>query len=62
MESKVDSHFGSWDVGVFRCFGTLKQRFDLPNLVQNVKTFKILEDYVTKMGSHIQIKYLKQKL
>ncbi len=62
MESKVESHFGSWDMGVLRCFGTLKQRFDPPNLVQIVKTFKIIQDYINKMGSHIQIKYLKQKL
>jgi hypothetical protein len=49
-------------MGVFRCFGTLKQRFGSPNLVHIVKTFKILQDYVTKMGSHIQIKDLKEKL
>jgi hypothetical protein len=62
MESKVDSHFGSWDMGDLRCFGTLKQRFGPPNLVQIVKTYKILQDYIPKMGSRIQIKYLKQKL
>jgi hypothetical protein len=49
-------------MGALRCFGTLKQRFDPPNLVQIVKIFKIIQDYINKMGSHIQIKYLKQKL
>jgi hypothetical protein len=47
---------GSWDMGVLKCFGTLKQRLGSPNLVQIVKTFKILQNYITKMGSHIQIK------